>query len=102
MDQSKLARADALEAEARRLRKEAFDERPMPDSWRVGQKVRYLRKSDWAWQAGSIGTVVEIPKEHQGKPAHETRWFYTGVGESCFGRYHTTPSDVELVEDVIQ
>jgi hypothetical protein len=101
MDQVKMTRADELEAEARRLRKEAFDGRPMPDCWRVGQKVRYLHKSEWAWNAGNTGTVVEVPKEHQGKPAKEAQWFYTGVGSKCFGRYHTTPIDVELIEDVI-
>ncbi len=97
--EAKLARAAALEHEAAQLRSEAFEQRRLPDFWRVGQKVRYLTNSDWAWHRGNEGTVVALRDDCKGKPAHEYQVFYTGVGPDCYGQYWTTPSDVELIED---
>jgi hypothetical protein len=94
----KRQRARDLEIEAKRLLKEAHDERPLPDFWRVGQKVRYLRNSEWAWTAGEIGYVESLRPEYTGRPAAQYQVFYT-TSPDLRGRFWTTPDDVELVED---
>lgn len=91
MDEKKLARAAQLEAEASRLRQEAFDERPLPKKWRVGQKVRYLRDEEWAWCKGAIAAIIEV---------RDQTVFYTSFDGGKTHRLYTTPSDVELIEDV--
>jgi hypothetical protein len=100
VDQAKLDRAAALEAEAAKLRREAFDQRPLPDHWRVGQTVRYLNNQDWAWSAGGIAKIVEIGKDYVGQPAREYAVFWTSSDNGKTHRFWTTPSDVELVKDV--
>lgn len=95
MDADKLARAAALEAEAAALRRNAFDMRPLPDFWRVGQKVRTLNHKEFAWDAGAVMTVIEVREPHV--PASKYQVFFTSGG---YGRYWTTPAEVELVEDV--
>jgi hypothetical protein len=79
------------------LFEEAFNQRSLPEFWRVGQKVRYLRDSEWAWSIGSIGYVVELRPEYKNTPANEYQVFYTAIGEKRFGIFWTTPEDVELV-----
>lgn len=98
MDADKLAKAAALRAEADRLEKQAFVERSLPDKWRLGQKVRYLRDSEWAWAKGEIAYVKGF-REHADLPAAQYQVFYTGPGGRDFS-FWTTPDDVELVEDV--
>ncbi|CAA2139559.1 hypothetical protein [Hyphomicrobium sp. ghe19] len=98
MNEDKLSKAAALEAEARLLRSEAFNDRPLPDFWRVGQKVRTLERKEWAWSAGAIMTIVEVrdPKI----PAKDYQVFWTRHHLSKGGeKFWTEPNDVELVED---
>lgn len=92
----RIAMADQLEERARRLRAEAA--RPLPDVWKVGQKVRYLRDSSWAWSAGGVAYVQRLLPEYEGIPASQYQVFYTGpkIGHPTFW---TTPDDVELAED---
>lgn len=99
MNTDELLRADALEAEAKRLRQKAFSERPLPDRWRVGQRVRFLRSAAWAWTAGEEAVISGLRDPSVNKPAAEYQVFYTkpDVGQAC---WWTTPDDVELAEDV--
>lgn len=83
----------------RRSAKTTHAERLLPDSWRVGQKVRYLNSSEFAWSRGDIAYVLKLRDEYKGRPAAEYQVFYTGV-PSTGCSYWTTPNDVELVEDV--
>jgi len=94
---SKLAEAMELEAKAARLRKEAFDERPLPDFWRVGQKVRFLDAKEWAWNAGTVATVVEVRDRSVPAKDYQVFWTSTRPGEH---KFWTTPDEVELVADV--
>lgn len=96
MDEEKLARADALEAEAERLRDEAFSERPLPNYWRVGQKVRYIKKQEFGFVLGAIATIIKV--RDPDIPAAEYNVFWT-TNDGAHGRYWTTPDEVELVED---
>lgn len=94
----KRAEARRLHETAKRLTKEAHDERPLPDFWRVGQKVRFLRDSEWAWSKGQTATIIAL-RDFNCRPAREYQVFYTGnPGEP--GQWWTTPDDVELAEDV--
>ena len=77
----------------------AFSSRSLPKIWEVGQKVRYLSNSDWAWSEGSTAYVVKIRDEYKGKPAADYQVFYTGQLDGKGGIYWTTPDDVELVVD---
>lgn len=79
--------------------KDLFDNRPLPSVWKVGQKVRYLQNSEWAWIKGGTAYVKELRPEYEGKPAKEYQVFYTGP-KGKGGIFWTTPEDVELVEDV--
>ena len=65
MDQDLLKIAEMLESEAKRLRKKAFDNRPMPDSWRVGQKVRLLKNKEWCADAGDVLMIVEVRRREE-------------------------------------
>lgn len=105
MDKAKIAEAVRLEAEAKRLRHESFSERPLPDHWRVGDRIRYIRNMDYCCDAGSLGVVVEVRAECAVKPAHEYQVFWTrpdGWATTLGGtaKFWTTPDDVELVENV--
>jgi len=95
VNSAKLIRAAALESEAAALRKQAYDERHLPDFWRRGQKVRTLADKDFAWNAGDVMTIVELRNE--GTPANRYQVFWTTHGKGD-GRYWTTPDEVELVE----
>lgn len=79
------------------LRVEAFKNRPLPEFWELGQKVRYLSDSEWSWSKGSTGYVTRLWPEYKNKPAHEYQVFHTGLGEDKYGLFWTTPDDVELV-----
>ena len=94
MDSSKLARAAELEAQARSLREAAYNERPLPDFWRVGQKARFIRDQDFGFQKGTIATIIEV--KDAGKPASEYQVFLTS-NDSGRTRFWTTPDEVELV-----
>lgn len=100
MDQDKLETAAQLEAQAKQLRREAFAERPLPDHWRVGDRIRYIRNKEHCCEAGALGVVVEV--EHPERPAAEYQVFYTrpdGWTTTLGGtaRFYTTPDEVELV-----
>lgn len=105
MDNAKLAEAMRLEAEAQRLRYEAFAERPLPDHWRVGDRIRYIRDMEYCCDAGSLGVVVKISAKCAGKSAREYQVFWTRPDSwaTTLGgtaQFWTTPGDVELVENV--
>jgi hypothetical protein len=93
-----LVQATKLEAEAARLRKQAFEERCMPDFWRIGQRVRYITDSEYAWCRGDIAQIVGFHYRYlEGTiPANEYQVFFTGHLSSS-AKYWTTPSDVELI-----
>ncbi len=91
---------EELRATAASREKQLFNSRPLPKVWKIGQKVRYLRDSEWAWHAGNVGYVVGIREEYKNRPAQEYQVFYTAVGEKKYGKCWTTPDDVELIEDV--
>jgi hypothetical protein len=97
MNQEKLDKADWHAAESQRLKQEAFDERPLPDRWRVGQKVRMITDTEWAWRKGAIMIIVGLHTKYDDV-------FYTSPLDyetnPHAGSYWTTPEDVELVEDV--
>lgn len=97
----KLARAAELEAEAAKLRQEAFNERPLPDVWRVGQIVRTLSDKEFAWGKGALMYINEIRSEYKGTPADRYQVFYTSfVGkDKSSGTFWTTPEDVEFVSE---
>lgn len=88
-------RAAELREEAGRLEAEA--KRPLPDEWKVGMRVRFLRHEDWAWSKGTEATIVELREEFKGRKAHEYQVFYTQP-DSGKGSWWTTPDDVELVD----
>ena len=102
MDYEKLAQANALEKEAAELRKQAFLERPLPDHWEVGQRVRYIKSSEWAYDAGRTAVIVETRQEYEDRPASDYSVFYTrplddnGVQVSGV-KYWTPSTDVELL-----
>ena len=96
MDEYKLNRASELEEEAARLRLEAFEERPLPDFWRLGQKVRTLKDNEWAWDKGAIMTIVRL--REVGVPAAQYQVFWV-TPRSGQGVFWTTPADVELVAE---
>lgn len=76
--------------------KYVFDTRPLPDYWRVGQKVRFLRNADWTWSKGQIATITSL--RDTGVPAAQYQVFYTKP-LSGSGHWWTTPDDVELAEE---
>jgi len=98
-----IKQADALIEQAELLKAEAHRKRALPDYWRVGMKVRYLRSQEWGFSKGQVGTITEIHKEYQhptdpnrsARSASEYQVFYTG---GCYGQDWTTPDDVELLE----
>jgi hypothetical protein len=96
VDTDKLSRAAALRAEADALEELAFKTRPLPDFWRVGQKVRTLG-NHFAWSKGAIRRIVEL--RDPGTPADQYQVFWTSP-DNGQGVFWTIPSDVELVEDV--
>lgn len=83
-----------------KFRKSKFGNRPLPNKWRVGQKVRYITSNEWGWRQGDVGYVTELRDEYKDHFASEYQVFYTSIGEKRFGKYWTTPDDVELIEDV--
>lgn len=103
MDQDLLNIANMLESEAKRLRKKAFDNRPLPDFWRVGQTVRLLVDKEWCADAGTLMTIVELDTSTRlnkpEEPAKNYQVFWTTPVNGS-GQFWTTPDEVELVEDV--
>ena len=76
----------------------SFENRPLPVRWEIGQKVRFLCDSEWAWRAGEIAYVVGFRDGHKGKLAHEYQVFYTSPTlDKERGMWWTTSNDVELV-----
>lgn len=94
----KNAEAKSLEERARQLRKEAFDERPLPDFWRKGQKVRFLHEKEWAWGAGAVAEVIEVRDGSIPADKYQVFWASQDKGKT---RFWTTPDEVELVSDVV-
>lgn len=100
--EDRLKRAGQLEAEAVALRVRAHHERPLPDFWRKGQKIRYITTQEWAWSKGNIAYVHGLHDEYKDRKfsAGDYQVFYTGPKGKSHPSYWTTPDDVELVEDV--
>lgn len=96
MNEMLLLKASELEAEARALRQKAFDERPLPDHWAVGQTVRCIKAVQWGTQKGQVYVINRVRKEDKGKPAAcENQVFWV----SPFGdpsSYYSTPEHFEL------
>lgn len=91
----RLQRVKDLREEADRLEREA--NRPMPEKWKHGMRVRFLHNKDFAWQAGSEATIIRLSKECHQRKASEYQVFWTepdGGGASWW----TTPDDVEWVK----
>lgn len=102
MDTDKLDEASRLEAAAQVLRRAAFAERPLPDHWRVGDRIRYIRNKEHCCDAGALGVVVEV--KHPERPASQYQVFYTqpdGWANTLGGtaRFYTTPDEVELATE---
>lgn len=97
MDQELLNIAEMLENEAKRLRNKAFDNRPLPDFWRVGQIVRLIKDKEWCADAGTLMKIVQLDKPEE--PASRYQVFWT-TPINGHGVYWTTPDEVELLQDV--
>lgn len=64
---SKIKRVRVLEAEATKLRREAFLERPLPNKWELGQRVRFIRDIDFEPTKGSILTIVKVEDTYENR-----------------------------------
>lgn len=95
MDQEILRQAKQHRAEAERLEELAFDTRPLPNYWKVGQLVRMLHDQEWAWSKGDIMKITKLGDP--GTPAKDYQVFWTSPLEGG-GSFWTTPDDVELYE----
>ena len=89
----------AVNSEARRA---AFANRPLPDHWRVGDRIRYIRDKEHCCDAGALGVVVDVSPECAFNSADEYQVFWTrpdGWANTLGGgaRFWTTPDEVELV-----
>lgn len=89
----------AVNSEALRA---AFANRPLPDHWRVGDRIRYIRDKEHCCDAGSLGVVVAVRPECAFKSADEYQVFWTrpdGWAKTLGGgaKFWTTPDEVELV-----
>lgn len=94
------AMVGAANSEARRA---AFANRPLPDHWRVGDRIRYIRDKEHCCDAGALGVVVEVSPECASKSAdeyHQVFWTRPDGWANTLGggaRFWTTPDEVELV-----
>jgi hypothetical protein len=95
----KKTRGEALIAEGKKLIEEAFSERLLPEQRKVGQRVRYLKDSEYAWSAGSYGVITRVLDENSTKLASAYQVFYTTPADmNSKALWWTTPADVELAE----
>lgn len=90
----RLKKAKELREEARRLEVEAA--RPLPDKWKIGMRVRFLRGSEWTWGVGTEATVVKLSPECARRKGSEYQVFWTSPDDGG-AIWWTTPDDVELV-----
>jgi hypothetical protein len=85
-----------------------FMNRPLPDVWKVGQKIRYLEpEKSGLWEEGDIGYIIAIEPKYENTPAETPQYFHTVVGEHKSGNYvpefdgdepyRTSSYEVELV-----
>lgn len=95
---SKAETAKVLRAMANQLEIDAHNERPMPAVWEIGQRVRFIRSQEWAFNKGDESNIVKLRDEDKGKTAREYQVFWTSP-DSSQGIFWTTPDDVELVID---
>lgn len=66
------------------------------DEWKVGDTVRYVRSSDWAFSKGTVGRIVSI--SDPGRKPHEYQVFHVVPNGSKHAPcWWTTPDDVEFV-----
>lgn len=91
-------RAANFRTEAAKLEAQFFMTRPLPEKWQKGQRVRFLKTSEWAWAKGSEATIVEVRKEYKTYKATQYQVFYTSP-DSGDAIWWTTPNDVELVSN---
>lgn len=89
--------------EAAKLRERAdeldmLSERPLPTTWEVGQRVRFVRDKAWMCSKGATGKVIEVKPESKGISADQYQVFFTSL-DGCRGKFWTTPDDVELITE---
>lgn len=72
--------------------------RPLPKRWEVGQRVRFLNDSEWAWSKGGEATINRVSDNCHRLPADEYQVFWTEP-DSKNASWWTTPNDVELVAE---
>jgi hypothetical protein len=92
-----LNKANLLRGEADKLEDQYHTERPMPETWEVGMRVKYLYDKDWCWRKDQEGTIKSFaPDNKKIISAHDYQVFFT-VPDGSTGSFWTNPSDVELV-----
>lgn len=96
--EGELLRSQALRDEAAKIERAAFDARPLPDKWRVGQIVRQVRGEGLGLPRGTIAYVHRLSDDCASKAATEYQVFWIGPKDKS-STWWTTPADVELVED---
>lgn len=95
----KIKLAQLLERMATHIRSTAFNDRPLPDFWRVGQKVRLITSKEWCGDAGQEFYICKV--KWAAEPAHSsnnTIWITPSLLTEE-GKYWTSPHEIELVED---
>jgi hypothetical protein len=100
-DAVEAVRAAIANAVKETARRKAFANRPLPDHWRVGDRIRYIRDKEHCCDAGALGVVVHVSPECAEKPAGEYQVFWTrpdGWAKTLGGesKFYTTSDEVEL------
>ncbi len=91
--------ANYLEAQVEVLRTEAHAERPLPEFWRVGMRIRYITHSRWGWDKGTTGVIIRTRDYDKDTPADKYQVFYTNSTGEDHPSLWTTPDDVELIPE---
>lgn len=68
-----------------------------PDKWRVGDRVRYVKSSEWTWCRDTVGVITELAEGYEDRAPNEYQVFWVSPLKGS-GSWWTTPSDVEFVE----
>jgi len=88
-DNTRIQLAEELEERAKQLRKEAV--RKLPNTWRVGQKIRYINSSDLAWNRGETAYVLKLRDEYKTIQPINIRFLHRPERRKCyfFGQHRT-------------
>lgn len=110
MNQYKLDRAVELEDEADELRKQAFEERLLPDHWKIGQIVRLIKDKERCAGRNSIAVVTDVSEICSSIEANShlnvfwitplngrDKWNSFEELRNKYGCFYTTSDEVELV-----